>query len=910
MASLNFAFPFDSYEAKKLNFCINGSHVAYRSCFFSCSSYFVHSKVSEFSDAPSFNNRKQLKVSCFDSELRDASLKDHGSIESLPDTIDEKLIADKMKISALHKTDSVSKRARVSNARNGNAQRVVSVVNHDQLHDDLGVDPSSTIGQCNMVLKRLEKSSDFKALELFAWMKRNGKLRGNVTAYNLALRVLSRKGDWDGAESLIQEMKLESGCKLGYQVFNTIIYACSKRGLVEVGARWFRLMMKYGIEPNVATFGMLMSLYQKDWNVKEAEFAFSLMRKLRIQCQSAYSSMITIYTRLGLYAKAEEVIALLTEDEVDLNVENWLVMLNAYSQQGKLQKAESVLLDMKKKGFAANIVAYNTLMTGYGKISNMDSAERVFQSLESNALLPDETSFRSMIEGWARVGNYEKAKWYYQELKASGFKPNSSNLYSLLKLQANNVDVEGTVETLSDILKIGCQPSSVLGTLIQAYEQAGQFDKVPLVIRSTLYEHVLVNQTACSILVMAYIKYNLVDNATRVLKEKLWNDPIFEDNLYHLLICSCKELGRHESAVEIYTQMPKSDETPNLHIVSTMIDIYSTMNQFDDAESLYQILKSSEVKLDLVAFTVVVRMYVKAGSLSDACAVLDIMQKQNVVPDVYLVRDMLRIYQQCEAFEKLSDLYYGILKSQIPWDEEMYNCVINCCARALPVDELSRLFDEMLQKGFSPSTITCNVMLHVYGKARIFRKARKVFWAAKKRGLTDVISYNTLIAAYGQSRNLRRMKSTVEQMQFHGFSVSLEAYNCMLDSYGKQRQMENFKDVLRKMKDSNSQSDNYTYNILINIYGERGWIEEVKTVLEELKENGSGPDLCGYNTLIKAYGIAGMVEEAVSLIKEMRENGINPDRTTYLNLIKILQRNDQFLEAVKWSLWMKQTGFS
>ena len=92
---------------------------------------------------------------------------------------------------------------------------------------------------------------------------------------------------------------------------------------------------------------------------------------------------------------------------------------------------------------------------------------------------------------------------------------------------------------------------------------------------------------------------------------------------------------------------------------------------------------------------------------------------------------------------------------------------------------------------------------------------------------------------------------------------------------------------------------------MINIYGEQGWIDEVASVLRELKECRLGPDLYSYNTLIKAYGIAGMVEDAVGLIKEMRDNGIEPDKITYTNLITALQRNDKFLEAVKWSLWMK-----
>ncbi|CAN1223747.1 Pentatricopeptide repeat-containing protein At4g30825, chloroplastic [Linum grandiflorum] len=95
---------------------------------------------------------------------------------------------------------------------------------------------------------------------------------------------------------------------------------------------------------------------------------------------------------------------------------------------------------------------------------------------------------------------------------------------------------------------------------------------------------------------------------------------------------------------------------------------------------------------------------------------------------------------------------------------------------------------------------------------------------------------------------------------------------------------------------------------MMNIYGEQGWIEEVEQVLKELKECGLRPDVCSYNTLIKAYGIAGMVKEAVSLMKEMRENGVEPNKITYTNLIIALQKNDQYLESVKWSLWMKQIG--
>lgn len=55
----------------------------------------------------------------------------------------------------------------------------------------------SSLERCNAILKQLESGDDGKALSFFRWMQKNGKLKQNVTAYNLILRVLGRRGDWD-----------------------------------------------------------------------------------------------------------------------------------------------------------------------------------------------------------------------------------------------------------------------------------------------------------------------------------------------------------------------------------------------------------------------------------------------------------------------------------------------------------------------------------------------------------------------------------------------------------------------------------------------------------------------------------------------------------------------------------------
>lgn len=75
-----------------------------------------------------------------------------------------------------------------------------------------------------------------------------------------------------------------------------------------------------------------------------------------------------------------------------------------------------------------------------------------------------------------------------------------------------------------------------------------------------------------------------------------------------------------------------------------------------------------------------------------------------------------------------------------------------------------------------------------------------------------------------------------------------------------------------------------------------------------LKKEGLEPNIWTYNTLIEAYGVAGMPDEAVRVFKEMQNAKIQPDRITYVNLIAAFEKSDNFFEAGRWSLWMKQAG--
>jgi pentatricopeptide repeat protein len=85
-----------------------------------------------------------------------------------------------------------------------------------------------------------------------------------------------------------------------------------------------------------------------------------------------------------------------------------------------------------------------------------------------------------------------------------------------------------------------------------------------------------------------------------ILCEKKWKDSAFEDNIYHMLICSCQDGGSYNDVVRIYNVMPKFETHPNAHISCTMIDVFSMMERFVDAEKIYLELKASAMLLYLI----------------------------------------------------------------------------------------------------------------------------------------------------------------------------------------------------------------------------------------------------------------------------------------------------------------------
>ena len=311
----------------------------------------------------------------------------------------------------------------------------------------------------------------------------------------------------------------------------------------------------------------------------------------------------------------------------------------------------------------------------------------------------------------------------------------------------------------------------------------------------------------------------------------------------------------------------------------------------------------------LLLICTTINMYLKAGLVEKAVEISDMVEgHEGLILDPALFLTMLRTYSRANMHKKAVNVYKRMLKCKLTWSASMFNGVIHCCGRALPLEEIIKVFLAMVHAKMPLSSVTCNLMMDIFAKAGLLEKAENVFKLAREQNVLNAISYNTIIDAYGKYKEFNKMDHALVEMQNSGFKDHVEAYNSMLDAYGKAGQVRKMENILERMRRADCPPDLSTFNILINVYGREGLLTELQEVRNDMDSAGIKPSNYTFNTLIHTYGNLEMPNEAMDAFKEMQSLGLVPDEITYNCLIAAFEKSGNHLEAARWSLWMTQLG--
>lgn len=188
---------------------------------------------------------------------------------------------------------------------------------------------------------------------------------------------------------------------------------------------------------------------------------------------------------------------------------------------------------------------------------------------------------------------------------------------------------------------------------------------------------------------------------------------------YGCMIDACVKCGHLEKAVEIFQGMRKTGKHRNTILYTTLIKGYGLEKDLPHALELFREMPKEGVPYNTITFNSILDACVKCGDLPAAEGLLREMTspESSLEPDLITFSTLLKGYCHIGCLEKALQVAEAIKARGLRCDELVYNTLMDGCVKANDITAGVGLFEEMVQNGMRPSTITHSILSKLYQHA-------------------------------------------------------------------------------------------------------------------------------------------------------------------------------------------------
>ncbi|KAJ8554120.1 hypothetical protein K7X08_024798 [Anisodus acutangulus] len=251
-------------------------------------------------------------------------------------------------------------------------------------------------------------------------------------------------------------------------------------------------------------------------------------------------------------------------------------------------------------------------------------------------------------------------------------------------------------------------------------------------------------------------------------------------------------------------------------------------------------------------------------------------------------------------------------------DGYTYPYVLKACGELRSLICGESVHGMILTSGLGSNVFVCNGLISVYGKCGLLGCARQVFDEMLVRGIADVISWNSIVAAYVQKDEDKKVLELFDSMvsldcfelrpdavslvnvlpacgasgawrrgkQLHGCAIGclhedVFVGNAIVDMYAKCKGLDDANKVFELM----GVKDVVSWNALVTGYSQIGRFDEALGLFERMREEENDLHVVTLSAVIWRYAQRDLDYEALNIFKEMRLSGAEPNVITLVSVL-------------------------
>ncbi|KAL8156215.1 hypothetical protein AgCh_001344 [Apium graveolens] len=332
--------------------------------------------------------------------------------------------------------------------------------------------------------------------------------------------------------------------------------------------------------------------------------------------------------------------------------------------------------------------------------------------------------------------------------------------------------------------------------------------------------------------------------------------------------------GCYRDAVKCLSKMlMTADVRPDFYTFPTVL---KACGNLIDGSQIHTWAFKMGFQLDVFVASALVHMYCKFGSFRVAREIFNVMTYRDQGCWNAIISGLCQNGYGVEALEILDKMRM----EGIAMDPVTVSTILSVCAQ---IDDFCRgclIHLYAIKHGLEFDLFVGNALINMYAKFGLLGNAQKVFDLMEER---DLVSWNSLIAAYEQNYNPDTALDLCREMQLHDVQPDFLTLVSLASSVAQTQDSQNSGSLHAFiLKRCWIQEHVAVGNAVVDMYAKLGIMDSALKVFEELPSK----DLISWNTMITGYAQNGFASEAIE-VYSMLENceNIIPNEATWVSVL-------------------------
>lgn len=306
-----------------------------------------------------------------------------------------------------------------------------------------------------------------------------------------------------------------------------------------------------------------------------------------------------------------------------------------------------------------------------------------------------------------------------------------------------------------------------------------------------------------------------------------------------LIKALCKNSSTINSALEIFSLMPKRGYIPDAYTYGTLINGFSRLGKITEAKELFSQMETNDCSPSVVTYTSLIRGLCQCNSLDESISLLENMKRKRIQPNVF-------------TYSSIMD---GLCKS-------------GQSSRAMEFLEV------MIRERQVPNMVTYSTLIHGLSKEGKLREALEVFDRMKLQGLKpDAGLYWKIINGFCNVNKFQSAANYLDEMVLEGISPSrltwslhVRIHNTVVQGLCTKSDANRAFHVYQSMRTRGISVEHKSFELLIHSLCDKGGFDKASRVLDEMVLDGCIPSEGTWKFILHGFWDKKEVLKAAKLV--------------------------------------------